>query len=179
MTLEIAIIADDLTGALDTSAPFVAAGYTVAAATRPAGLAAALARGTEVVVVNTASRGLAADAAAAIAAQVARQLRTAQPAIVFKKIDSRLKGNVGAETAAVVDALGRSAIVVAPAVPEQQRFVRGGIVVGRGVATPVPVAPSFAGLTATIAEADSDADLDRVAAQYDWSTTLAFGARGL
>ena len=37
MSIEVAIIADDLTGALDTSVPFVLAGKRVAAATRRSG----------------------------------------------------------------------------------------------------------------------------------------------
>ncbi len=179
MTIEIAIVADDLTGALDTSAPFVAAGYRVAAAMRPDALAAALAEDAEVVVVNTASRSLPEAAAVAAVRQVALQLDTARPSLMFKKIDSRLKGNVGAETAAIAAVMGFAAIRVAVAVPEQERFTRNGAVFGRGVQIPIPVAPVFAGLPAVVEDADSDAELDRIAARSDWPTTLAVGARGL
>lgn len=179
MTLQVAIIADDLTGALDTSAPFVAAGYKVAVATRTAGLEAALNEGAEVVVVNTASRGLAAAEAAAVAGEVARRLRPARPALVFKKIDSRLKGNPGAEAAAIMTAFGFAGIRVAPAVPEQGRLTRAGAVVGRGVAVPIEIAPLFARSPVSVADAGSDAELDRIAAAGDWTTTLAVGARGL
>lgn len=179
MTLEIAIIADDLTGALDTSAPFAMAGRSVVVAPRPAGLESALATGANVVVVNTASRALPAGEAARIVRAVAEGLVAARPALVFKKIDSRLKGNIGAETAAIADAFGFAAIRVAPAVPEQGRVTRRGAVAGRGVDVPIPVAPLFAGLDAAIADANDDADLDRVVTATDWTTTLAVGARGL
>jgi uncharacterized protein YgbK (DUF1537 family) len=179
VTLEIAIIADDLTGALDTAAPFTATGYSVAVATRPDAFAAALAADAEVVVVNTATRGLPPVAAASVAGQVARRLKAGRPSLVFKKIDSRLKGNAGAETAAIAEALGFAAICIAPAVPEQGRVTRGGAVVGRGVDAPIGIAPLFAPLPVTIEEAESDADLDRIVAQTDWSKTLAVGARGL
>jgi uncharacterized protein YgbK (DUF1537 family) len=173
------IIADDLTGALDTSAPFVAVGQAVAVATRPEGVAAALAEGADVVVVNTASRALTADAASRVVRGAALALRAAQPRLVFKKIDSRLKGNVGAETAAIAEAFGLDAVVVAPAVPEQGRVTRNGAVAGRGVDSAAPIAPLFASQNARVADAESAADLDRVVAETDWSSTLAVGASGL
>lgn len=174
-----AIVADDLTGALDTSAPFVAAGQCVVVATRPAGLAAALAGGDDVVVVNTASRALGPAEASRLARDAARSLAAAHPRLVFKKIDSRLKGNVGIETAAVAESFGLAAVCVAPAVPEQGRVTRGGAVTGRGVGAPIPVAPLFDGFDVRVADAETDADLDRVVAATDWSATLAVGASGL
>lgn len=179
MTVEVAIIADDLTGALDTSAPFVAAGYRVVAATRPGGLDAALAQGPEVVVVNTASRGLTPDVAAEVARNVALRLRRTQPSLVFKKIDSRLQGNVAAETAAIADVFEFAEIRVAAAVPEQGRITRDGAVIGRGVAKPINIAALFGGCDAAIEDAETDSDLDRVVERGDWSKTLAVGARGL
>jgi len=181
MTIEIAIIADDLTGALDTATPLVAAGYRVAAATRPGGLAAALASGAEVVVVSTASRGLPAPEAARLAAEVAKELAALRPKLVFKKIDSRLKGNIGVETAAIARAFGLSRAFVAPAVPGQGRFTVGGAVTGRGVTAPIPVAPHFSEIEidVEIGDAASDAELDRIVTRIDWSNTLAVGARGL
>jgi len=173
------IIADDLTGALDTSAPFVAAGQSVAVATRPEGAAAALAERANVVVVNTASRALAPDDASRVVRDAALALREAQPRLVFKKIDSRLKGNVGSETASIAEAFGLDAVVVAPAVPEQGRVTRDGAVIGRGVDGALPVGPLFAGYNVRIADAESDADLDRVVAETEWSSTLAVGASGL
>lgn len=58
MTLEVAIIADDLTGALDTGTPFVDAGLSVAVAIDVDAIPEALLTGCNVVVVNTASRAL-------------------------------------------------------------------------------------------------------------------------
>jgi len=179
MTIEIAIIADDLTGALDTSTPLVAAGYRVAAATRPGGLAAALASGAEVVVVSTASRGLPAPEAGRLAAAVAGQLAAQRPRLVFKKIDSRMKGNIGVETAAIARAFGLSRAVVAPAVPGQGRFTIGGAVTGRGVPMPISIAPYFFEIDIDIGDAANDAELDEIVRRTDWSNTLAVGARGL
>jgi D-threonate/D-erythronate kinase len=181
MSPRLAIIADDLTGALDSSVPFVLAGLTVLVALTPAGLDEALAGEPGVVVVNTASRAVPPERAAAIAGEVATRLLAAAPAIVFKKIDSRLKGNAGVETGRVANVMGRTGIVVAPAVPDQQRFVRDGCVEGRGIDGRLAIAPAFTGLNlpVLVADAMNQGDLDRLVASTDWTTHLAVGARGL
>ncbi|WP_165644639.1 four-carbon acid sugar kinase family protein, partial [Oharaeibacter diazotrophicus] len=58
MTVRVAIVADDLTGALDTAAPFVSAGLAAAVAVTPAALDEAIGTGARVVAVATASRAL-------------------------------------------------------------------------------------------------------------------------
>ncbi|BBE74829.1 four-carbon acid sugar kinase family protein [Oharaeibacter diazotrophicus] len=179
MTVRVAIVADDLTGALDTAAPFVSAGLAAAVAVTPAALDEAIGTGARVVAVATASRALPERLAAERAARVAARLAGFD--VVVKKIDSRLKGNVGAEAAAVAEATGRRLLVVAPAVPDQSRFTVDGRVTGRGVALPLPIAPLFAGraVAAVIHDARDDGDLDHVAATTDWSHAVAVGARGL
>lgn len=181
MTLMLAIIADDLTGALDTSAPFAASGLKVAVAMTPEATVKALASEPDIFAVSTASRALPADVASTRVRDVAKRLMPHAPAIVMKKIDSRLKGNVRAEADALAEASGRNALVVAPAVPDQDRTTRDGAVVGRGVETPLPILPAFAGSTRHISvrNAAADAELDRVVAETDWSDAVAVGARGL
>lgn len=182
MTLDLALIADDLTGALDTATPFAAAGLEVAVAVTPDGLDDALAAGASVVAVSTASRALAPAEAAARVAAVARTLAAHRPRIVFKKVDSRLKGPVGAEAHAVADVFGHDRLVVCPAIPGQERFVDAGRVVGRGVDAPIDVAAPFlrGGRIVVVADARAEADLDAVAASgADWRSALAVGAHGL
>jgi uncharacterized protein YgbK (DUF1537 family) len=181
MTLRLAIVADDLTGALDTATPFVLAGLTVAVAVDVGGITEALEAGTDVVAVSTASRALPPDRAAAKVRDAGRALLAARPEILFKKVDSRLKGNVGAETEALAELAGFRRLVVAPAIPDQQRLVLDGAVTGRGVDVPLPVAPLFAGTGRDVAVADSrtDADIERLVDAEDWSSALAVGARGL
>ncbi|KQU71849.1 hypothetical protein ASC75_24105 [Aminobacter sp. DSM 101952] len=181
MTLMLAIVADDLTGALDTSAPFVASGLKVAVAMTPEATGKALAGRPDVFAVSTASRALPADVASARVRDVAKQLMPHAPGIVMKKIDSRLKGNVCVEADALAEASGRDALVVAPAVPDQGRTTRDGAVVGRGVDAPLPVLAAFAGCArrVSVRNAAADADLDRVVAGTDWSNSVAVGARGL
>ncbi|MDB5531015.1 MAG: hypothetical protein JWR51_4118 [Devosia sp.] len=181
MTLRLAIIADDLTGALDTATPFVAAGLRAAVAITLDGIAAALATGADIVAVNTASRALPALEATARVAQAATALNAANPPIILKKIDSRLKGNPGVEAHAIADMTGRTSLVVAPAVPDQQRLTQNGQVTGRGVDKPIDIGALFAHnhRPATVIDAETQADLDTLVAANDWSNTIAVGARGL
>ncbi|MBB3465097.1 four-carbon acid sugar kinase family protein [Rhizobium sp. BK377] len=181
MTLKVAIIADDLTGSLDTGTPFVEAGLSVAVAIDVEAAGKALETGAEVVVVNTDSRSLPEEEAAARVRAVAEILRAAGSAIFMKKIDSRLKGNVAAESIALADVLGLKTILMAPAIPDQERITYRGCVVGRGVEHPLPIADLFtgSGCDVTVADAEDDADLDIVVAENDWLSTLAVGARGL
>ncbi|MBW6422129.1 four-carbon acid sugar kinase family protein [Rhizobium sp. XQZ8] len=181
MGITVAIIADDLTGALDTGTPFVAAGLSVAVAVDVENIPSALRSAPDVLVVNTASRALSPQQASARVGLAAIGIAMAKPAFVFKKIDSRLKGNVAVESEALARAFGYRKLVVAPAIPDQQRFTRGGAVTGRGVETPLPILPFFAGPGADliIADAQTDEDLDRILADHDWSDAVAVGARGL
>ncbi|MBB2791930.1 UNVERIFIED_ORG: uncharacterized protein YgbK (DUF1537 family) [Rhizobium pisi] len=181
MTLKAAIIADDLTGALDTGTPFVAAGLSVAVAVDVGAAQDAIATGCDVVVVNTASRALRGHEAAERVLSAAGKFRDVKPGVVMKKIDSRLKGNVAAESLALADALGLKNILVAPAIPDQERLTYRGCVVGRGVNKPLPIADLFEGRAdnVVVADAEGDADLDQIVAGHVWLTTLAVGARGL
>ncbi|QFY63458.1 four-carbon acid sugar kinase family protein (plasmid) [Rhizobium grahamii] len=181
MTLQVAVIADDLTGALDTGTPFVDAGLSVAVAIEVDAIADALASGCDVVVVNTASRALPEKDAARRVKAAAEALLAASPRIVLKKIDSRLKGNVAAESAALASVFGHEAIVVAPAIPDQQRLTRNGSVVGRGVDVALPIADLFDGhdWSILVRDAETDRDLDGVVGAFDWTRNLAVGARGI
>ena len=175
------IVADDFTGALDSSVSFALAGRRVAATLGPEGFRDAVASGADVLVVNTATRELGATAAAGRVEAVAGTVAGLGAGLVLKKIDSRLKGHVAAETAALARALAVGAIVVAPAIPGEGRLTVGGAVVGAGVAAPIPIAAAFAGtgLAVAVEDAATDADLDRIVARHDWTRTLAVGARGL
>ena len=182
MTLRLAIIADDLTGALDTLVPFAGAGFMTAAAVHVGAIEEALATSAEIVAVSTASRALSAQMAHAAARLAAEALRRANPEIVFKKIDSRLKGNVATETAAIAAVFGSTALLVMPAVPDQGRWVVNGHVVGHGVDRPLPIDRLFAdvGLPLHIVDVASHADLPRALADGRCGAgLLAVGARGL
>ena len=117
----IAVIADDLTGAADAGVQFVRAGYRTAVVFH--GEAAPTAD-IDAVSFDTDSRNMPAGFAAKRVVDVARNVRGAR--VVYKKLDSTLRGNVAAELAAAFGASGRARTVVAPAFPEAGRTtVRG------------------------------------------------------
>lgn len=176
--MRLAIVADDLTGALDVSAPIAARGLRVIVATGPAATAQAIATGAEVVCINTASREIAADAARDVVAAVSRLLAAARPGIALKKIDSRLKGHTVAETAAMMAAFGKSRAIVAPAVPSQGRTVRNGHVVGHGVAGPISITAAMADIPHAAPDTAGSEDLAALARAVA-PDTLLVGASGL
>ncbi|MCC7021837.1 MAG: four-carbon acid sugar kinase family protein [Thermomicrobiales bacterium] len=121
---QLAIIADDLTGAADTSACFADAGY---ATVIPLGGAAAPA--ADVVALTTESRDMdAAEAAETVRGAVSglRPRDGGLPHWIYKKIDSALRGHPRDELFATMDAAGITRALVAPALPAEGRTtVRG------------------------------------------------------
>ena len=181
MTLAVAMIADDLTGALDASAPFAMCGLKTFVACTPDALERGLREDPAVLCVNTATREEAAETAADIVLTAARRLAAANPRIAFKKIDSRLKGPLSAEIAATLQGLGLSRAAIAPAIPDLGRVVRGGRLTGRGVAIPIDVAERLGSSDHAIPDTPDQRALDAVARVIlDASgQLLAVGARGL
>ena len=144
--MKVAIIADDLTGALDSSVAFAARGWNVMVCLDVQALPAALAVPCDVLAITTQSRGLTEGEAVHQAARAARAIAPCRPSIVFKKIDSQLKGHIAAEIGAVAAIFDRDRIVVSPAVPRLGRTVRTGWLRGHGIETPLGLRAMLAGL---------------------------------
>lgn len=113
---ELLLIADDLTGALDGAVAFVAAGVEVYPLAGAGPSADELRCGARVVAVNAATRHLTPEDASSAVSKLVCAAREAGVRVVFKKTDSALRGNVGAELAAARDVLGGTAHFV-PAYP--------------------------------------------------------------
>lgn len=124
---QVAIIADDLSGALDTAAPFAARGgdarVVIGLEVLAATLTAWQGQWPDVIAVNTESRHLNAEEAALRVSEAVRLLKRVGPQQWFKKIDSTLRGQVVAECRAMREAL-ELPLLLAPAVPAQGRVVR-------------------------------------------------------
>lgn len=161
----IAIIADDLTGALDTASPFACRGLDVRVALDSDAIDDALKLSPDVIAVSTNSRGLPPDQASLTARSAAERLRSWKPDLILKKIDSRLKGNIGPETLAIAQVFQPTRIIAAPAVPDQGRIVRRGHVEGMGVEAALDVAACFTGLSIAVSVPDTESknDLSHVA----------------
>ena len=179
--MRVLIIADDLTGALDSAVTFTGAGLRCVVARRPGDVASALGRRPDVLSVSTASReGNAAAARDAVGA--ALDAVGDLPEIVLKKVDSRLKGHVAAEVAVVAERSGRRRVLVAPAIPAQGRTVTNGRLAGTGVAAPIDVAAAVAGfgLAPEVPDTRTDADLDAALGRVrNGPPALLVGAAGL
>ena len=151
MRLTVALVADDLTGALDAAAPFAGRGFGVNVHRAPDTLpapdvgadgsrpregsrshAAPTGRPGTVLAVSTSSRHLAPAAAGAAVEAAGRRLRGWSPRLVFKKIDSTLRGPIPDEVAAAMEVFGRRAALVCPAFPFAGRIVRDGEVFVHG-----------------------------------------------
>lgn len=111
------VVADDLTGACDVAAVFAEAGWPafvpVAKGAPPGSL----------LVYNTQSREL---SRARAVRRIGRLFSRATPALVFKKIDTALRGHVGEELEAILERIPSGVAIVAPAIPEVGRFTREG-----------------------------------------------------
>lgn len=173
---KLVVVADDLTGALDSAVAFAAEGRPVPVARRVDDLASILRERPEIVAVNTGTRDADAATVHDRMKRVLAALDIASVEMVFKKVDSRLKGNVGLETAIMARAMGGCPVVAAPAIPAMGRVQRSGRIEGVGMAVPIGIARLF-DLPVEVPDVATDADLDRVVKGR--RGVLWVGARGL
>jgi uncharacterized protein YgbK (DUF1537 family) len=155
------LLADDLTGALDSAARFVPLTGPVATLWRDTALP------PDAVAIDTATRELPAAEARAAIERMAPLLVGGSPA--FKKIDSLLRGHVAVELAACMRWFDHC--VLAPAFPFQGRITRGGRQLVRSDSglrdTGVDLAAALAALDVAVQvrDAETDADLDAIVAE--------------
>ena len=175
------LIADDLTGSLDSIAPFAVQGMTCVTAVSTEAIASALLHAPDVIAVNLGTREAPAEEAATRAIAATRALiAAAGPGTIWiKKIDSRLKGPIAAEIVGASQILHPDRILICPAIPDLGRIVRQGLLRGAGVEHGLAVADVVPRtLRCDIPDATSDADLDRIARSVQ-PGTLVVAARGL
>ncbi len=151
------LLADDLTGALDSAARFVPLVGPVPILLRdvpPPPTAG----------IDSATRECDPPTAATIVSGLARHLRDAD--IAFKKIDSLLRGNLAAELAACMPHFEHC--VLAPAFPFQGRTTRDGRqrLHGRDVGIDVPSQLRAHGLDIPFLDAVTDTDLAAIVAEH-------------
>jgi len=189
---DIGILADDLTGACDAAACFAPGNGPIAV------LVSREHRDVHSVirtVINTQSRLMKPEEARAVLRSLGKQLSGKQ--VIFKKIDSALRGPVGAELAGLIEGLGERTIILAPAIPGICRTTKNGFIYDSGVpihqtpyagdaASPVGFAHIEQILSLTgeiqceIPDAESDEDLRRIAEQSLRNIPVVFaGSIGL
>lgn len=185
------LMADDMTGALDSAAGFVGT-------FGPLGVGMRLEDGCPVL--DTGTREAGPPDAAAIVSRCAAHLAPAEGRLAFFKVDSLLRGHAGHELAALLGRNRPVRTIVAPALPFQRRITRAGrqLVVQDGSTTPtgedlaatlrsLGIALSLLAADAapvsgvSLFDAASDADLDRIVAAglANPADTLWVGSAGL
>ncbi|MCZ8105780.1 MAG: hypothetical protein O9972_48815 [Burkholderiales bacterium] len=185
------LLADDLTGALDSAAPFAALGPVQVAWSEDG-----FAPGRRLRALDGQTR----DLPAALARErVGHWLEhVGSPGIAFKKIDSLLRGNTVVELEACCRSRHYATVVVAPAFPSQHRITTGGVQkaragadvpwrkVGPGLTTVlhgarrIPIGGSRGGAGIVVCDAETQDDLDLIARCPDWEKPVLWcGTSGL
>lgn len=152
--IRIGLVADDLTGACDSAAPFLAGGRVVVGLWPrvPAG-------GLACAAVSTESRAEAEPVARSRSREAASRLVCD---LLFRKLDSLLRGHPAADVAAVIDALGGRCLV-APALPAEGRTTAGGVQRWPGGEADLRLVLAPLADRVDLRDAATDADLDDVA----------------
>jgi uncharacterized protein YgbK (DUF1537 family) len=125
-TQTLGIVADDLTGAMDSSGYFASMGFSTEVI-----LETDFPSTADVVVMTTNSR---AEDPHIAGERVRQAVRSLAGRIVYKKIDSTLRGNIGVELAVAMEELACEKAVVAPAFPTMGRTTVAGILMVNGAA---------------------------------------------
>jgi uncharacterized protein YgbK (DUF1537 family) len=131
--MRILALADDLTGALETGAKFAAACIPSLVTTELSLSPAGLAERFEVLVIDTETRHVDSAAAAGLVRSLAFEARRKSVNLVYKKTDSTLRGNIGSELGALLEAYSGAPLFYVPAYPETGRTVREGVLLVQGV----------------------------------------------
>lgn len=118
------MLADDLTGACDAGVQFAAQGFSSVVRLDPKLEEAA---SCDLLVVTTNSRNDQTETARAKVARACQELISEGREVIYKKIDSTLRGNVAAEIETVMETCGYSLALVAPAFPAAGRKVAEGL----------------------------------------------------
>lgn len=119
--MELLIIADDFTGANDTGVQFAKQGVSTDVLLNDY---SSYNGNAQVVIVNTDSRAMTIENAQN---QINQRLNSIIPNKIYKKLDSTLRGNIGAELESCLIATGRKLAIVCPAYPKANRTIEQGI----------------------------------------------------
>lgn len=125
--VKLLIIADDFTGALDTGIQFKKRGISTQIFTKTRIEDNEIETDTEVLVIDSESRPLSKEEAYLEVQSIARWAISKGIGIIFKKTDSALRGNIGAELKAVADAAEEGNVFFIPGYPEIHRITKNGM----------------------------------------------------
>lgn len=126
--MRLVVLADDLTGALDTGIQFAKLGIRTELYPAVSSLRDALAgSGTEVFVINTSTRHLTEREAYQRLYEAAAAAKAYGADAILKKTDSGLRGNIGSEISAVMDGAEGLVLHFLPSYPAMNRITQNGV----------------------------------------------------
>lgn len=125
--IKLLIIADDFTGALDTGIQFVDSGVATQIVTDDKYDFVNAPGDVEVLVVNAETRHVPPKQAYETIRQIVYNAKQAGIIHFYKKTDSTLRGNIGSELQAVMDATGQKRLHFIPALPAMGRVTAKGV----------------------------------------------------
>lgn len=131
--VKLLVLADDFTGSLDTGVQFRAKGTRIRFGSPNNCYFSNLEEEVQVLIVDTESRHLPPEEAAAVIRQVVSDAVAAGVPYIYKKTDSGLRGNIGAELSAALDASGQDLLHFIPAYPQIGRTTKKGIHYIKGI----------------------------------------------
>ncbi len=137
--MKLLVIADDFTGAMDTGVQFSKNAINTLVSTRIDLDFDTIQQDIEVLVVDTESRHISPDKAYEKVYDITRRAREYGIQYVYKKTDSTLRGNIGAELKAIIDAWKSMPVMYVPAFPKMGRTT----VNGRQLVDGVPLHETF------------------------------------
>lgn len=133
--IQLLIIADDFTGALDTGVQLAACGAKTQVIVGDAGdMEGQQSSPCDVLVIDAETRHLSAQKASEIVAGITRAAVSMNIPHIFKKTDSALRGNIGAELAALLEASGETQLPFIPSYPQIGRTTENGEYLISGIA---------------------------------------------
>ena len=131
--VKLLVLADDFTGSLDTGVQFRAKGTRIRFGSPDHRYFDRLDEDIQVLIVDTESRHLPPDEAAAVVHRVVSDAVAAGVRYIYKKTDSGLRGNIGAELGAALKASGKPVLHFIPGYPQIGRTTKNGIQYIKGV----------------------------------------------
>ena len=143
----VVVVADDLTGAADSAVHFIPTAGEMLLVDMERTVPEVIQAGTSGFALNTASRNLGSREVVSMVTRAVEFLSSLRLRLIYKKMDSQLRGKPGLEIETLRKGLGLACAFVAPAYPEQGRITKDsvhlvhGIPVAEGEAGKDPVTP--------------------------------------
>ena len=131
--VKLLVLADDFTGSLDTGVQFRAKDTRIRFGSPNNRYFTNLEDDVQVLIVDTESRHLPPVEAAAVIRQVVSDAVAAGVRYIYKKTDSGLRGNIGAELVAALEASAQAQLHFIPAYPQIGRTTKDGIQYIKGI----------------------------------------------